>query len=65
MKKTTAKKNILPGIENSEEIERDLLALRPDDPHVKKMIELAVQGLREGVPRMTPEEIYEYLGRRQ
>lgn len=65
MKKTKPKQNHLSDIENVEEIERDLLALRPTDPHVRKMIELALQGLREGVPRLTPEEIYEYLGRRQ
>jgi hypothetical protein len=65
MKKTKPKQNHLPEIENSQETEQALLALQPADPHVRKMIELALQGLREGVPRLTPEEIFEYLGRRQ
>ncbi|HEX4950601.1 MAG TPA: hypothetical protein VFZ34_28305 [Blastocatellia bacterium] len=64
MKKTNPKPDSEPQIENREEVERALLALQPADPHVRKMIELAVQGLREGVPRLTSEEIFEYLGRR-
>jgi hypothetical protein len=65
MKKTKPKQNHLPEIENSQETEEALLALQPVDPHVRRMIELALQGLREGVPRLTPEEIFAYLGRRQ
>ena len=65
MKKTKPKQTNLPEIENSEETEQALMALQPADPHARKMIELALQGLREGVPRLTPEEIFDYLGRRQ
>ncbi len=42
-----------------------LLALKTktQDQSVKRMIALALAGLETGVPRMTPEEITEYLGR--
>lgn len=42
-----------------------LLALKASltDKTVRRMIDLAVKGLEEGVPRMSPEEISEYLGR--
>ena len=63
MKKPKPKPNQLPEIEGRQEIEASLLALRPNDPHTRKMIELALQGLREGVPRVTPEEIFAYLQR--
>ncbi len=64
MKKTVRKENRTTAIENKEETARALRALRTNNPHVRKMIELALEGLEAGVPRMTPEEIYEYLGRR-
>lgn len=50
------------------EIERQREALlnfkaATKDKAVRRMIDLAIKGLEEGVPRMTPEEIYESLGR--
>lgn len=63
MKKTASEEN-RATIENKEETERALRALRPNNPHFRKMIELAIEGLHSDVPRMTPEQIYEYLGRR-
>ena len=62
MKKPERKEN--RTIEDKAETERALLAIKTADPHVRKMIQLALQGLEAGVPRMTPEEIFVYLGRR-
>lgn len=39
------------------------LKRKAQDQSVKRMIDLALAGLETGVPRMTPEEITEYLGR--
>ncbi len=39
------------------------LKRRARDRSVKRMIDLALTGLETGVPRMSPEEITEYLGR--
>ena len=33
------------------------------DKSVRRMIDLAIEGLNAGVPRMKPEEITEFLGR--
>jgi hypothetical protein len=64
MKKTVSKHNRTTAIENKDETVAALRALRPHNPHFRKMIELAIEGLETGVSRMTPEQIYEYLGRR-
>ncbi len=39
------------------------LKSQTEDKVVRRMIDLAIQGLDAGVPRLTPEEIYAELGR--
>lgn len=60
---TTKKKRSRLSRAEIEEQRRMLLALKPTDKYVKRMIELSLQGLEEGVEPMTPDEIHEYLGR--
>lgn len=63
-KKTmTKKKSSRLSRAEIEKQRRLLLALKPTDEHVKRMIELSLQGLEEGVEPMAPDEIHEYLGR--
>ena len=66
MKKSAAgkQKPLLNRIDVAEQ-RQVLLALKTktQDQSVKRMIALALTGLETGVPRMTPEEITEYLGR--
>ncbi len=46
------------------EIRKALLSIEPKTPMAKKMIELSLQGLDEGVELMSADEILEYLGRK-
>ena len=48
-----------------EKLRQDLLELKKQAKNnsIRRMIELSIKGLDEGVERMTPEEIYESLGR--
>lgn len=66
MKKSTAgkQKQLLNRIDVAEQ-RQVLLELKgkAQDQSIKRMIDLALAGLETGVPRMTPEEITEYLGR--
>jgi hypothetical protein len=66
MKRSTAGKHkpLLNRIDFAEQ-RTALLELKRQarDQSVKRMIDLALAGLETGVPRMTPEEITEYLGR--
>jgi hypothetical protein len=66
MKKSASgkQKPLLNRIDVAEQ-RQALLALKTktQDQSVKRMIALALAGLETGVPRMTPEEITEYLGR--
>lgn len=66
MKKITAgkQKPLLNRIDVAEQRTALLeLKRKAQDQSVKRMIGLALAGLETGVPRMTPEEITEYLGR--
>ena len=45
------------------ETEQALRKLQPENPHVRKMIDLAIKGLYDNVPRMSSEEIFMYLGK--
>lgn len=68
MKKTTAKVSHTLMIEHKEKTTQALQALLNlpfADPHARKMIELALKGLDANVTRMTPEEIFAYLGRQR
>ena len=66
MKKSTgAKPKPLLNQTDIAEQRQALLELKKNahDLSLKRMIDLALAGLDAGVPRMTPEEITEYLGR--
>ena len=62
MSKIPAKKNRVVTPEMLE-TEQALRELQPKNPHVRKMIDLAIKGLYDNVPRMSSEEIFTYLGR--
>lgn len=62
MSKIPAKKNRVVTNEMIE-TEQALRELQPKNPHVRKMIDLAIKGLHDNVPRMSSEEIFTYLGR--
>jgi hypothetical protein len=62
MSKIPAKKNRAVTNEMME-TEQALRKLQPKNPHVRKMIDLAIKGLYDNVPRMSSEEIFAYLGR--
>lgn len=64
MKSSGKQKSTLNRIDVAEQRSALLqLKARTRDRSVKRMIELALAGLETGVPRMSPEEIAEYLGR--
>lgn len=65
MKKSTAKQEPHLSAVTMQEQRQELLKLKAQiaDDAVKRMIDLAIAGLEAGVPRLTPEEISEYLGR--
>lgn len=55
----------ISNISEIDAIRRQLLALSPESAFGRKLIELAVKGLDEGVERMSPAEISTYLGQPQ
>lgn len=65
MKKPPAKHQAQLNAVAVQEQRQELLKLKAQiaDETVKRMIDLAIAGLEAGVPRLTPEEISEYLGR--
>ena len=65
MKNPTAKQEPQLNAVAVQEQRQELLKLKAQiaDDAVKRMIDLAVEGLEAGVPRLSAEEISEYLGR--
>ncbi len=62
MSKIPAKKNRVVSNEILE-TELALRELQPKNPHVRKMIDFAIKGLHDNIPRMKSDEIFKYLGR--
>ena len=48
---------------SEEELRVELMKLQPQTELGRDLIALALRGLAEGVPRLSPEEIQSYLGR--
>lgn len=59
------KPKINPSRAELAKLRQELLELRKQakNSSIRRMIDLAIQGLDEGVPRLTPEEIHAELGR--